>query len=123
MICERSLVDNIPELKEDEKYVPRHIKHRFSDVMTNMTFIVPLGLSEKKSSADGMLDILEDYKPYLPSNGDTKVLCGGDLFTYKRLLQAYLSKINEPDHASHRLRFVFEHWHAEVMNGFIKLVE
>eukprot|EP00116_Pleurobrachia_bachei_P003490 sb/3463752/ len=114
VISERILVDTIPELEKYERNVPRHIKHLYSDVMANMTAVVPLGLLDKsETSVDGMLSILEDYKPYIPGNPTTKVLCGGDLFTYERHLQAHLSKANEPDDPSHKLHYVFEHWHAK----------
>lgn len=111
----RVLVSRVSQWSSFKGLVNWHIDHKMSDVLSNMSVVVPLGVLDKcEQEVKQMLSILrEDYKKYVPANCKS-MLSGGDQMTQSRQFQAKLAIANETTHLQ-QLVPVFEMWHGKVI--------
>ena len=113
------LTQNFRALEPFSKAVPKHILHKYSDVMSKKSDVVVLDvLMKNEAKHKDMLDIMRLLQDYLGDNypDNRQVLSGGDQMTCERQVaaQRHMMDGNTEEERLEHLKPVIEDWHCLV---------
>ena len=119
VLVSRIITAHIKCLQPLAKYVPEHIKHKYSDAMAEKSDVVVLDvLMKNEAYGPDMIDIMRSLQDYLGKEFPTsqKVASGGDQLTCERQAAAQRHMMHE-DNPADRLQLLepqIEDWHGLV---------
>ena len=119
VLVSRLLVQYFKDLTFLSKYVPNHIKHKYSQQMSKKSEVAVLDvLMKNEATSTGMLDIMKAMQDYLGDDypPQKKVASGGDQLTSERQAAAKRHMM-DCDTPKDRLQLVepqTEDWHCIV---------
>ena len=112
------MVGRLTFLKPFQKYVPKHIQHKYSEQMSKKSSVVNLGLVfANESSGEGMAEILKFMHRYIhEGNASEEVVFGGDQLTCERAVgvqRLRKTSIDKKEHLAEVLPTA-EDWHTKM---------